>query len=160
MRVVRAWVDDLPLRMQSTLLLSMRGPDGCAKEASAKVLVRELRYVVLHPAFPKELYPNKAEDVFMGTQTGLCSWSVVEHFKEHHDEYPHHWLMHFIHAAEIVGQFHPADDVRAFWWSTYAAMCSAMHMQPEDIEQLSRRLRDPAWISEHAAALAGARAQE
>lgn len=153
MRVVREWIDDLPLRIQSTLLLSMRGPDGVSKEGPAKVLIRELRYTILMPAFPKELFPDKKDDTFMGTQTGyvwgnVAGWNAIKNFKENHDEYPHHWLMHFLHAAEIVGQYHPQVVVRQFWWSFYVEMCAAFHMNIETLPELDMRLQDPQWIAE------------
>jgi hypothetical protein len=148
MKVVKDWVWELPLRMQSTLLLALRGPDGTAKEGPAKRIVREYRYVVLVPAFPMDIFP-KDDDVFMGTQTGYLDADAIRTFKNNHDEYPHHWLMHLIHAAEIVGQFHPDDNTRTFWWMFYLEMCDAMHMLNEDIQQLSERLADPAWVSAH-----------
>jgi hypothetical protein len=135
--VQQVWTWALPLRMQSLLMLAMRGPDGCSKENGAKVLLRELRSVVLVPAFPGK------PDSFMGLQKGFCDWDVVETFAEHHDEYPHHWLMHFIHAAEVVGQFHPDHHVQSFWWNVYVALCHAMHMHNENLDELLRRLGDP-----------------
>jgi len=141
--VVKDWLRELPLRMQSTVLLSLRGPDGCSKENGAKVICRELRFVVLNPAFPKALFPNKSEDIFMGTQTGYCSWDVAEAFWSDHDAYPHHWLMHLLHAAEIIGQFHPDGFVSTFWFSFYEAGCRTFHMNTETIEQLEDRLADP-----------------
>lgn len=135
--VIQEWCWVLPLRMQSTMLLSLRGPDGCSKHNTAKELLRQLRSAVLVPAFPG------VPDSFMGDQRGYADWRVAEAFIDDHDAYPHHWLMHFIHAAEIVGQFHPRDDVRAFWWRLYLSLAEAFHMRNENIDELSRRLADP-----------------
>lgn len=134
--IQQEWTLRLALRMQSLLMLAMRGPDGAPKHGTAKVLLRELRSVVLVPAFPGK------PDSFMGTQAGHCDWSVAEEFAENHDEYTHHWLMHFIHAAEVVGAFHPDNVVRAFWWNFYVRMCHAFHMNPEDHAALVSRLGD------------------
>lgn len=146
MKVIKPWLFDLPLRMQSTVLLSLRGPDGCTKEGPHKQLIREFRYVVLVPAFPKDIFP-KEDDWFMGSQTGITPWTLVEEFAANHDHYPHHWLLHFIHAAEIVGQFHPDDDIRIFWLKFYLRMCDTMHMRAETANELSERLQDPPWIA-------------
>lgn len=148
MRVVKPWMDDLPLRMQSTILLSLRGPDGIQKNGPHKDLIRELRFVALVPAFPRDIFP-KADDVFMGQQRGYCDAHVLRQFKDDHDQYPHHWILHLIHAAEIIGQFHPDIPIREFWWIFYMEMCDAMHMVPEDLEQLTARLSDPAWVRVH-----------
>lgn len=137
MIVQQEWTWTIPLRCQSLLMLATRGPDGCRKHDSAKVLLRQMRSVVLVPAFPGQ------PDSFMGDQRGLCEWDIVELFADAHDEYPHHWLMHFIHAAEVIGQFHPDDAVRAFWWNVYTRMCHAFHMHPENLDELERRLGDP-----------------
>lgn len=126
----------LPIRMQSTMILSLRGPDACAKHNTAKELLRQLRSVVLVPAFPGTM------DSFMGDQKGYTDISIVNAFLDDHDEYPHHWLMHFVHAVEIVGQFHPDDRIREFWWQLYLFLCQAFHMHPENIEELHRRLQD------------------
>jgi len=142
MKVVRDWIEQLPLRMQSTLMLSSRGPDDTMKECDVKYFVREFRYVIFVPAFPKEVCPRD-NDTFMGTQTGYLTYDDILQFKNNHDHLPHHWLLHFIHASEIVGQFHPDDKIRGFWWSFYLEMCDSMHMFPEQIDQLSKRLADP-----------------
>ena len=134
--VIQPWVTALPLRMQSTMLLSLRGPDGCSKENVAKILLRQLRSAVLVPAFPG------TPDSFMGDQRGYVEWSVAKWFIDNHDEYPHHWIMHFVHAAEIVGQFHPDATIRAFWQEVYVEMASGFHMLPENGYELRHRLKD------------------
>ena len=135
--VIQEWAMELPLRMQSTMLLAMRGPDGCSKHNTAKVLLRQLRAAVLVPAFPGR------PDSFMGDQSGYCAWDDAEAFLDDHDAFPHHWLMHFIHAAEIVGQFHPNDAIRGFWWRFYLALCETFHMRNENLDELLQRLADP-----------------
>jgi hypothetical protein len=140
MRVMREWTETLPIRMQSTMMLALRGPDTVSKENKAKVLIRELRFAILHPAFPVGL-ERLAHDDFMGFQMGYCTWNIAEEFLADHDQYPHHWLLHLAHAAEIVGQFHPDEKVRHFWFQVYTALCSQFHMNPETLEQLNDRLR-------------------
>lgn len=141
--VVRPWVSELPLRMQAVLLLAMRGPDGVKKENLAKQIVRELRFVVLNPALPKT--DGTKIDEFMGTQTGHLSLEKAMIFAQEHDEYPHHWLMHLVHAAEIVGQYHPDTEVQTFWWCLYQCMTRALHLNPEDLLQLEARLGPSKW---------------
>lgn len=134
--VLQEWVMNLPLKMQSTMLLSLRGPDGMSKENDGKKILRILRSCVLVTAHPGK------PDSFMGDQKThpTVGDDVFVHFIEAHDEYPHHWLMHLIHAAEIVGQFHPDTDTAMWWYAFYAGMVAAFHMQPEGLENLQERL--------------------
>jgi hypothetical protein len=142
--VVKDWLAELPLRMQSTVLLAMRGPDNCAKENAAKILCRAYRFVCMHPAFPFDVFPSKiGHDIFMGDQTGVTSYEVVKAFIDDHDGYPHHWILHFTHGAEIIGQYHPDNTMRLFWWTFYTEMARAMHMNIETLPELEERLKDP-----------------
>lgn len=139
MNVMKDWALDLPIRMQSTMMLGLRGPDTLTKNNNAKTLIRELRFAILNPAFPVEV-ERLFHDDFMGTQTGYASWEDAEAFLADHDQYPHHWLMHFIHTVEIVGQFHPDETTRMYWFALYRELVNAFHMNPETLEQLEHRL--------------------
>lgn len=59
------------------------------------------------------------------------------------DEVPHHYQLHFLHAAEIVGYKHPAFDI-AHWWEmkVYKRLVLDMHLRPEREETLDHRLGD------------------
>lgn len=148
MNVMRPWATDLPIRMQSTMMLGLRGPDTLTKNNNAKILIRELRYAILFPAFPVNVERLKTDD-FMGTQTGYCSWNVAQEFLDDHDQYPHHWLLHFIHTIEIVGQYHPDENTRQFWWMLYVSLCAAFHMNPETFDQLEERLKITRYELQH-----------
>jgi len=137
---MREWALQLPIRMQSTMMLGLRGPDTLTKNNNAKTLIRELRFAIIHPAFPVEVERLQTDD-FMGTQSGYTPWSEAEAFLADHDQYPHHWLMHFVHTIEIVGQFHPDATIRAYWFALYTELVSAFHMNPETLEQLQQRLK-------------------
>jgi len=56
------------------------------------------------------------------------------------DHYPIHFVMHFIHAAEIVGYCHPNLDHQLVWKDFYEAACRRMHVNPETIGELNARL--------------------
>jgi hypothetical protein len=58
------------------------------------------------------------------------------------DEIPHHFQLHFLHAAEIVGFKHPDGRIRAWWRGLYERLVHDMHLWPETEEQLDRRLGD------------------
>ena len=73
-------------------------------------------------------------------------YSVFEQFSKtfwsDHDEYPHHFIMHLIHCAEVVGYKHPKRLVRSTWKQFYFEACEAFHMRPETEKQLDKRLND------------------
>jgi hypothetical protein len=58
------------------------------------------------------------------------------------DEVPHHFQLHFMHAAEIVGYKHPDPDIRAWWHSVYCRLVHDMHLWPESSDEMDRRLGD------------------
>jgi hypothetical protein len=61
---------------------------------------------------------------------------------EDHDQYPHHWLMHMIHCAEIIGYLHSDITISEWWRNYYLAWCNVFHMLPETKELMLQRLRE------------------
>lgn len=137
--VLLRWVMELPLAMQGTLVMAMRGPDNAPKDGLAKDLTRAYRAACLINAHEK----GTPGDDFMGDYSGLPPNpdATLAAFRRDHDQYPHHWLMHLIHGAQIIGAFHDDDTVVAFWDRFYHEMCSSFHMHGETLVQMQRRLR-------------------
>jgi hypothetical protein len=141
--VLQDWVMKLPLAMQGTLLLALRGPDNAPKECLAKDLTRAYRASIMVNAHEK----GTQGDDFMGDHSGLPiergqpEDGITERFRHNHDQYPHHWLMHLVHGAQIVGEYCPNPRVREFWHEFYITMCHAFHMDPERPTSLEFRLR-------------------
>ena len=133
--LLRPWVTTLTIQAQGSLVSALRGPDGPHESAGAKPLVRALRAVVVNNA--KAPGPD---DVFMGDGTGLCTDQDVEQFFDTVDQRPHHWYMHFIHAAETVGYMHPNEEIRRFWRGFYEAAVHRLHLSPEPREAMLARL--------------------
>jgi hypothetical protein len=134
--VLKSWVKQLTLQMQGTLLCAMRGPDGSAKNDPAKKLVRAFRAVLTHNALP--LGPNNS---FAGDGSGVPAPGDVHEFFASIDQYQHHWYMHFMHAAEIVGYCHPDQRIKNFWKDFYERCCWDAHVNPETKEQMLERLK-------------------
>ncbi len=134
--VLQSWATrNLSLKMQAVLLASVRGPDGVRKYSDAKVMTRALRSCFLVAAHP---IPND----YLGYGPDLEDRHVDE-FLEDVDEYPYHWLAHFMHAAEVVGYWHPNETTRGVWNRIYRLLCGAMHVTPESFEEMNVRLSDP-----------------
>ncbi len=149
--VLQEWLSELPLREQGVLVLALRGPDGVRKEGGAKNLVRALRgCIMITGATGKPLLPgeNMPEDNFMEMyRVGHPNeepWAEAsrEFFREW-DTYNVHWLLHFLHAAEILGYRHPDERIRQRWRSLYFRSAMAKcHMGVESKDVMMDRLKD------------------
>lgn len=67
---------------------------------------------------------------------------IVGHYLRELDAIPHHFQLHLLHAAEIVGYKHPDRRIRDWWRQTYERLVHDMHLWPETEDQLDRRLGD------------------
>lgn len=133
--VLLDWVsENLSWREQTVLLATVRGPDGMPKHNSGKVLCRLLRSHILQDATP-------GRGTFMNYDL-RGDREEMEKFFNDHDGYPHHFIMHLIHAAQILGYKHPEKPIAMFWSEFYEKACDAMHMNPETEEEMSTRLAD------------------
>lgn len=136
--VFHDWVHELTFQMQALLTTAMRGPDGSQKEDDAKIIIRYLRGVVLKPAGD---WKGENDNNFM--------WGEFEYFPaftdlfwDDHDHYPHHFIMHLVHCAEVVGYLHPDETIRRNWLDFYFKGCDSFHMKPETQQDLIMRLND------------------
>jgi hypothetical protein len=134
--LLKPWVATLALQAQGVLLSALRGPDGVHKDGPAKAVARALRATLVHNA--KEVGPG---DVYMGDGTGLCTGEEVDLFFHGVDALPLHWYHHFIHAAEIIGYTHPNPEIRRFWNGFYESAVDALHLLPEPMDVMQKRLR-------------------
>lgn len=67
-------------------------------------------------------------------------WKYAGEFLDSHDHYPHHFLMHFTHAAEILGYKMPYKPQREWWGGFYHKLVHKLHLNPETEAQLDARL--------------------
>lgn len=130
--VLQEWVTRLSMRQQTVLLSAIRGPDGIDKFDFVRLLVRLFRASVLKDAAPN----NGFMEGCWPTRENL-----QQQFLKRPDAYPFHWLMHFMHAVEILGYEMPETDA-APWHQLYLDMADMMHLNPESAEQMRARLRD------------------
>lgn len=63
-------------------------------------------------------------------------------YLRHVDEMPHHFQLHMMHAAQIVGEYHPNLHTRGWWNTFYLMIVNDAHLQPESREDLEERLSD------------------
>lgn len=136
--VLHDWVHGLKFQQQALLLTAMRGPDENNKFNAAKAIIRYLRGVVIKPAGD---WSGFNDNDFMWGEYALFE-NYAETFWGDHDEYPHHFIMHLVHCAEVVGYKHPADIVAGHWMNFYLNACHAFHMNPETHREFDKRLND------------------
>lgn len=155
--VIQEWVSKLTFMQQSVLLTAIRGPDGLKKDHVSKLLIRWLRRCILYSAFESRLAgkPFAFSDpatpgggsftgpsVPLGEDWQTAMNAVVDDYLSHLDEVPHHFQLHFMHAAEIIGYCHPAEAIGNWWCGLYRRLAADMHLNPETVEQMMKRLGD------------------
>lgn len=136
--VLHDWVQELPFQMQALLTTAMRGPDENNKFNAAKGVIRYLRSVVLKPA--GEWNGKNNNDFMWGEYDKFHQYANM--FWADHDEYPHHFIMHLVHCAEVVGYMHPVEEIRHIWLHFYGDATLAFHMNPETKAEMTTRLND------------------
>lgn len=164
--VLQDWVQQLTFMQQSVLLSSIRGADGLHKDHISKYILRWLRRCVLISAFDGcaltspttpgggsftgPLKHPKVEkwDYVNPNLAGMIQYDsmVLKHVSEDYlrstDEIPHHFHMHVVHAAEILGYKHPINWIADWWHDFYLMLASDAHLHPETETEMDRRLGD------------------
>ena len=163
MCVLQDWVMRLSLMQQAVLMTATRGPDDTPKYGSVKMLVRWYRRCVLLGAFERTTLTDpytKGGGSFTGpsyyTSAGedIDNWElrmdvIVHGYLQQLDALPHHFQMHFLHAAEIMGYKHPVPRIRAWWSKLYCTLVNDLHLHPESEADMDARLSDDreAWLA-------------
>jgi len=124
--------------MQALLTTAMRGPDENNKYNAAKAIVRFLRGVVLKPAGD---WDHTNNNDFMWGDYAQFAFHARE-FWQDHDKYPHHFIMHLVHSAQVVGFKHPDREISSTWLNFYLEAAASFHMNGETEDQLDKRLND------------------
>lgn len=73
-------------------------------------------------------------------------WKMFDKMRDvylrHVDEMPHHFQLHFMHAAQIVGCHHPSTAIREWWREFYLMIVNDAHLSPETDADMNLRLSD------------------
>lgn len=143
--ILQDWVQNLGLRHQGVLVSAVRGCDTAIKEDPSKALVRCYRAAILNA--------HCGEAKKAATYIEVVDWDELlnrmERFRKSMDHYPLHYVLHFMHAAEIVGCKGPKFDSNGkensivfaeAWKWFYAKMCRSLHLNLETEKELDARL--------------------
>jgi hypothetical protein len=136
--IVQDWATELGLRHQGVLVSAVRGCDSITKEDPMKLLTRFYRACVLKAHVGDA---RKASSYMIWCDHGHEFWAIAEPVLKSFDHYPVHFLLHFLHASEILGYKMPSNTVQKQWWlEFYRKLCRRMHINPETEVQLDERL--------------------
>lgn len=137
--ILQPWVIDLGLRHQGVLVSAMRGCDTAPRNDPSKSVQRLLRGAVLLPHVGKYGNPK----TYMSAEPDENKWwECANGFLRNWDHYPNHYVIHFIHATEIIGYKGP-DEYPTFasrWLKFYKLSCAAFHLSCEPESELDSRL--------------------
>jgi hypothetical protein len=150
--VFQDWLFNLPMQQQSVLVLACRGPDGIAKFHPTKLITARYRASVLKAAYlGRAMRIDESDDttfMSLGSFSYVDKWvTLCREFFEHVDSLPHHYYMHLMHGAQIIGYKHPNNIFRERWHDFYLECCRDLHLSPEHEYQMDARLND--WNKEH-----------
>ncbi len=133
MNILKPWTEKLGLRHQGVLMSVIRGCDNVPKEDPCKSLARCIRYVLLNS------FSDKPSSFIENVDDAELKRRMVAVLSSH-DQYPVHYIMHVLHATEIIGYKHPDDRVADRWRWFYSNLAKCFHLNPETEEQLDERL--------------------
>ena len=136
--VLQDWVVEIPIRMQSTLILGLRGPDGPAGCTNVKKIVRWLRGVTFKPGNPancKEFMGDLPPRIFEKGPTAKELEFCTQHY-----------YSHLMHALEVVAYRHPQSvGIGSYAFHLFRDMCNAFHLPIEGAEAFEERLCTIEW---------------
>lgn len=137
--VLQPWLEEIPIRMQSTLLLGLRGADthSCP---NVKVIGRWLRNLSFKPGNPENMmgFMAKLEEVPEMIEEKSALAKELEFCSQH-------FYSHLMHALEVVAYRHPRADINHRAFSLYFSMCNLMHLPIEKREDFEYRLKTIEW---------------
>lgn len=137
--ILLPWVENIGLRHQGVLMSSIRGCDIAPRHDPSKLAQRLLRAAILMPHAGR--FANPLSYITIEPEEGRW-FATMRAFSASWDHYPNHYVMHFLHACEIVGYKAPLE-VPTFsrrFLMFYDEACNILHVNPEKQSQLDDRL--------------------
>ena len=129
--VLQKWMGEIPMKQQSVLLSSLRGPDNTFSH-NIKKITKWIRATIQKNADPT----NKG---YMRPE-GL---PLIEEIEKELEYCTVHYAVHLISALEIIGYQHPDKKIASIANNYYSTLVSqTFNMRPETRKQLNCRLED------------------
>lgn len=134
--ILQDWAMGLGLRHQGVLLGAVRGCDTAPRHDPSKLLSRSLRAEFLNAHVGDQ---SKARTFIQRVPPAELA-ERMKTFLDGCDQYPVHFVMHLIHAAEVIAYHHPSVSTSHLWREFYFKACRKLHLQPETPAMLQARL--------------------
>lgn len=134
--VLQDWVVGLPLRMQSTLVLGLRRPDGIQAIGVGKIC-KWLRGLTFKPGNPD----NCTE--FMGEKPDRIPDKSSTY--DELDKLPLHAFGHILHSLEVVAYKHPSHLIANHAHYLMCDVCAVLHLPVESLGNFEKRLKQIVW---------------
>ena len=135
--VLQDWLGYIPIRMQSTLILGLRGPDT-HHAPKIKEIARWLRGHAFKPGNPENMrefmhheLPDLLEKNDLAKELEFCT---------------QHYYSHLMHAVEVIGYRHPNTRVAVEALRLFHQMCAAFHLTVESKQDFEERLKQIEWL--------------
>lgn len=137
--ILLPWVEKLGLRHQGVLVSAMRGCDTAPRHDPSKLAQRILRASVLIPHAGR--FANPATYINQEPDERAW-WAIAAPFLASWDQYPNHYVWHFIHATQIIGYLGPGSHPiwAGRWMDFYFRACKKQHVCPETRSAMDERL--------------------
>lgn len=133
MTVLQKWLEEIPIRMQSTLILSLRGPDT-HRCPEIKRVQRWMRGLAFRPGNPD----NVKE--FMAPLSSVPTLEEKGPLARELEFTTQHFYSHLMHGLEVIGYKHPDDVAANAAYTLFFKMCALFHLSVETPEVFERRL--------------------
>lgn len=134
--VLQDWLVKIPIRMQSTLILGLRGPDThCTPDV--KSITRWLRGLAFKPGNPANVKEFMHSEPAMILEKGSTAKEL--------EFCTQHFYSHLMHALEVIAYKHPDIKVAMVALDRYTAMCRAFHLPNETTDEFEERLGHKSW---------------
>lgn len=134
--ILADWVMRLGLRLQGVLVSAVRGCDTVQRHDHSKVLVRIYRAEILRASTGD---PAKSKSFILWADIP-ATVELMQKFLNDCDHLPQHYVMHLLHAAEILGYYHPDPERKDMWNNFYLVGCRKYHVRPEPYAEMIDRL--------------------
>lgn len=136
--ILQEWISEIPLKMQTVLVLGTRGPDT-HRAPELKALVRWLRGNVFLPADP-----DNPDFMLAGDPPPIIEKSPIARELEFVTQ---HYYAHIMHSLEVVAYCHPEWEVRAVAMGRYEQLANLFHLRIETYADFHNRLGPKEWPS-------------
>jgi hypothetical protein len=135
--VLQDWMLTLPIRMQSTLVVSLRGPDGHST-IHIKKWVRWLRGLAFKPGNPSNMHHFMLMEMppLLFDKSPLAYELYVM---------PIHFYSHLLNAVKVVALRHPDRPTAIHATRMMDAMCALLHLHNETPQEFEMRLGTLHW---------------